>query len=80
MLVAEAISSILFHVANRKRSFVLYHDRLKPCKDRKIPFWLKRKRNSLLNQLSNGMQNEIDDFEEEELGKLFDHEYLSVIN
>ena len=75
MLVVEAISSILFRVANRKRYFVLHHARLKPCKDREIPFWLKRKRNSLLNQLNNDIENEIDDFEEGELGKLFDHEY-----
>ena len=80
MLVVEAISSILFRVANRKKSFVLHHDRLKPCEDREIPLWLKRKRNALLNQLDNGEKNETDDFEEGDLERLFDCEYLPVRN
>ena len=37
MLVVEAIFSILFQVANRKKSFVLHHDGLKLCEDREIP-------------------------------------------
>ena len=64
MLVVEAISSILFRVTNRKKSFVLHHDRLKPCEDREIPLWLKRKRNALLNQPDNGEKNVTNDFEE----------------
>ena len=80
MLVEEAISSILFRVANRKKSFVLHHDRLKPCEEREIPLWLKRKRNALLNQLDNGEKNETDDFEEGDLERLFDCEYLPVRN
>ena len=80
MLVVEAISSILFRVANRKKSFVLHHDRLKPCEDREIPLWLKRKRNAILNQLDNGEKNETDDFEEGDLERLFDSEYLPVTN
>ena len=80
MLVVEAISSILFRVANRKKSFVLHHDRLNPCEDREIPLWLKRKRNAILNQLDNGEKNETDDFEEGDLERLFDGEYLPVTN
>ena len=40
---------------------------------------MKRKRNALLNQLDNGEKNETDDFEED-LERLFDYEYLPVIN
>ena len=79
MLVVEAISSILFRVANGKKTFVLHHDRLKPCEDREILLWLKRKRNALLNQLHNGEKNETDDLEGD-LERLFDCEYLPVIN
>ena len=80
MLVVEAISSILFQVANRKKSFVLQHDRLKPCEDKEIRLWLKRKHNSLLNQLDSDLKNETDDFEEGDVERLFDCEYLPVMN
>ena len=36
---------------DKKKSFVLHHDRLKPCKDRSIPLWLHRKQNKILNNL-----------------------------
>ena len=44
----KVISPILFRVADRKKTYVLHHDRLKPCLDRDIPLWLRRKRNQLL--------------------------------
>ena len=48
LLVIEVISPILFRVADRKKTYVLHHDRLKLCEDRDIPLWLRRKRNKLL--------------------------------
>ncbi|KAK7505164.1 hypothetical protein BaRGS_00003734 [Batillaria attramentaria] len=47
-VIEEVISPILLRVADRKGSRVVHHDRLKPCHDRLIPFWLRRKRNSIL--------------------------------
>ena len=36
-LVTKVLSPVLFRVCDRKKSYVLHHDRLKPCKDRDIP-------------------------------------------
>ena len=47
LLIIQVISPILFRVADRKKTYVLHHDRLKPCEDRDIPLWLRRKRNKL---------------------------------
>ena len=33
-----------------KKSYILHHDRLKPCEDRDTPLWIRRKRNSLLTK------------------------------
>ena len=49
--ISKVISSILFEVAEKRKSFVLHHDRLKPCEDCSIPLWLHRKRNKILNNL-----------------------------
>ena len=40
-LVTKVLSPILFRVCDRKKSYVLHHDRLKPCEDRDIPLWLR---------------------------------------
>ena len=48
VLVTQVLSPVLFRVENRKRSYVLHHDRLIPCKDRVIPLWIRRKRHDLL--------------------------------
>ena len=53
MIVVEVISPVLFRVANRKKTFVLHHDRLKPCQDRDLPLWISRKRNAILQGLEN---------------------------
>ena len=48
-VICRVISQILFVVAGRKKTFVLHHDRLKPCGNRDVPFWLRRRRNNILN-------------------------------
>ena len=48
VLVTQVLSPVLYRVENRKRSYVLRHDRLIPCKDRVIPLWVRRKRHDLL--------------------------------
>ena len=50
-VISKVISPILFEVADKRKSFVLHHDRLKPCEDRSIPLWLRRKRNKISNDL-----------------------------
>ena len=72
MLVVEVISSILFRVANRKKTFVLHHDRLKPCEDREIPLWLRRERNALLSELEANAAGDMYTFQEGDLDILFE--------
>ena len=40
-LVTKVLSPVLFRVCDRRKSYVLHHDRLKPCEDRDIPLWLR---------------------------------------
>ncbi len=47
-LVAEVLSPVLYVVEDRKGRHVLHHDKLKLCRDRSIPFWLRKKRHLLL--------------------------------
>ena len=54
LVVAEVISPVLFRIVDRKKSYILHHDRLKPCEDRDTPLWLRRRRNSLLSKTENG--------------------------
>ena len=70
-LVVEVLSPILFKIKNRKRESVVHHDRLKPCKDRNLPIWLKRMRHNLL-QLNDTVEQEPDAVIEG-FGNLFDH-------
>ena len=41
-IVIERLSAALFRVQLRKSMFMANHDRLKPCKDRKLPDWIKK--------------------------------------
>ena len=50
--MVEVVSPVLFRIADRKKTYVLHHDRLKPCLDRDVPLWLRRKRSSLLQGLN----------------------------
>ena len=47
-LVVEVLSPVCYRVADRKKTYVLHYNRLKPCLDRDVPLWLRRKRSSLL--------------------------------
>ena len=46
-IVTQVISSVLYRIANRKRSMVAHQDSLKLCSDRDLPIWLLRKRHEL---------------------------------
>ena len=48
-LVTEVLSPVLYRIQGRKDTTVIHHDRLKICKDRVIPLWLRRKRHGLLD-------------------------------
>ena len=47
-LVVKKLSSALFEIRGKKKSQVVHHDRLKLCRDRFVPFWLKRLRHEFL--------------------------------
>ncbi len=48
-LVSEVLASALYRVQGQKGDSVVHHDRLKICKDRVIPLWLRRRRHALLS-------------------------------
>ncbi len=48
VLVSKVLSPVLYEIVDRKGTHVIHHDRLKPCMDRSIPFWLRRRRHELL--------------------------------
>ena len=68
--MVEVVSPVLFRIADRKKTYVLHHDRLKPCLDRDVPLWLRRKRSSLLQGLNE--DNGEPDTESFGLDKLFE--------
>ena len=51
-LVTEVLSPYLYRVQGHKKKLMLHHDRLKLCEDRAVPFWVSRRRRSLLQQQS----------------------------
>ena len=50
-IVTQVISSLLYRIANRKRSMVAHHDSLKVCSHCDLPIWLLRKRHELRKML-----------------------------
>ena len=48
--MTQVISSVLYRIANRKRSMVAHHDSLKFCSDRDLPIWLLRKHHELTGE------------------------------
>ena len=49
LVVTVVINPVLFRVKDRKKEYVLHHDRLKPCEDRVVPLWLRRMRHNMLD-------------------------------
>ena len=50
MIVTQVISSVVYRIANRKRSRVAHHDSLKLSSDRDSPIWLLRKRKEMTGE------------------------------
>jgi hypothetical protein len=66
-LVIKRISAVLYRIRGQKGVQVVHHDRIKCCRDRVVPFWLRRMRHSLLD-LDSTLDYE-DDSEENDLGE-----------
>ena len=49
LVVTAVINPVLFRVRDRKKEYVLHHDRLKPCADRVVPLWMHRMRHNMLD-------------------------------
>jgi len=45
----RGLSPVLYRIEGRKDPHVVHHDRLKICKDRFVPMWLRRKRHDVLD-------------------------------
>ena len=48
-LITKKLSAVLYKIKGRRRECVAHHDRLKPCKDRFIPMWMRRMRHNVLD-------------------------------
>ena len=48
-IVSKVLSPVLYEIQGRRKSGVAHHDRLKPCDDRYIPLWVRRKRHGILD-------------------------------
>ena len=49
-LIVRKITEYLYEVKLRRRLETINHDRMKPCKDRTLPAWLIRERDTSGNQ------------------------------
>jgi hypothetical protein len=47
-LVTQVLSPALYRIDSRKKSMVVHHDKLSRCRDRQIPFWIRKRRHELL--------------------------------
>lgn len=47
-VVLEAITPSLYRLVNRRKTCVVHHDKLRICRSRGVPYWLRRKRSQLL--------------------------------
>ena len=72
-IVTRVISPILFEIQTRKKKFVVHHDKLRPCFDRIIPIWLRRKRQEILSLDDTIAYDEAEqEFDDPELNRFFD--------
>ena len=65
MMIEQVLSDSLYKVTDRKKSFVLHHDKLIPCTAREIPLWLRRKRSKLLDESFSDSSNSLPDSSED---------------
>jgi hypothetical protein len=45
-IVVKVINPVLYEIEDRKKSYVIHHDRLKLCTDKDLPIWIQRRRTS----------------------------------
>ena len=50
-LVTTKLSEVTGKVQNRRRTLVLHHDNMQPCRDRAVPVWMRRLRHRFLLDL-----------------------------
>jgi hypothetical protein len=48
-VVTEVLSPVLYCIEGRKAKHTVHHDRIKICRDRVVPMWMRRKRHGLLD-------------------------------
>ena len=63
-LISDVKPPVLYKIKDRKGESWIHHDRLKLCRDRDLPVWLKRIRNDLLNASPQGNADDGDEFED----------------
>ena len=80
LLITKVLTPILLEVTGRKKPVVLHHDKLKPCCDRNIPLWLRRKRNQVLSKSNECVETvqQNPEIEDLHLDKLFTDDYQHI--
>ena len=48
-LVTRVLSPVLIEIEGQKKNKIIHHDKLKICRDRRIPLWIRRRRQGLLS-------------------------------
>jgi len=70
-IVVKVINPVLYEIEDRKRSYVIHHDRLKLCTDKDLPIWIQRRRTNCMDQLKDTTPSEMTNEDIYDLSPLF---------
>lgn len=70
-IVVKVINPVLYEIEDRKKSYVIHHDRLKLCTDKDLPIWIQRRRTNFIDQLKDTTPSEMTNEDIYDLSPLF---------
>jgi hypothetical protein len=70
-IVVKVINTVLYEIEDRKKSYVIHHDRLKLCTDKDLPIWIQRRRTNFIDQLKDTTPSEMTNEDIYDLSPLF---------
>lgn len=69
--MVKVINPVLYEIEDRKKSYVIHHDRLKLCTDKDLPIWIQRRRTNFIDQLKDTTPLEMTNEDIYDLSPLF---------
>ena len=69
--MVKVINHVLYEIEDRKRPYVIHHDRLKLCTDKDLPIWIQRRRTNFMDQLKDTTPSEMTNEDIYDLSSLF---------